>query len=210
MKLRARSHLHRRRLAPGTVALLGVSMGLPLPPARDTQPQALSTPALEHVEVLRIHRDFGQARYLIALDGWVARTDLPQLAGLRLWWLDLARDDVRFPFEPWIHRAVEISYLDVSERRHTVTLRTDDLAFVFAVELDDSGQVRVHAPARTAQGSSARCEVRGARMLARRFLGVPTGVAEIRLRCRSPHGGSWRGVMVPTEHSCDKPVCGAG
>src|SRR5262247_682211 len=55
-------------------------------PMEATPAESLSTPQLQHTELLRIRRNFGKEHFEIVLDAWVA-TDVPdEIHDARLWW----------------------------------------------------------------------------------------------------------------------------
>lgn len=155
----------------------------------------LSTASHEHVELARIDRNFGKSRYLIVLDGWVPRGQPGIIADVRLWWLDQKKADARHPLERYTQRYVELTYQRLDPAHWTVTMRNSDRVYRFHVELGPKGRPRAYAPVVTPGGKTQRCQVRSARLEARRFLGIPTGVGEIALQCQGANGSTYHGYM---------------
>ena len=167
-----------------------------IPPEQVTAVPALSSASHQHVELLRIKRNFGKDRYLIALDSWISTSQPATLDGVRLWWLDVEQDGERTPLESWVRRYVEVEYTSLSSQQWRVTLRNDDRAYPFEVKLDGHGRPRVYVTVQTANGRRQRCLAMGAVVEAKRFLGIPTGVGHIELQCRGPVGRTFTGIMV--------------
>lgn len=159
-----------------------------VPPPAPTTVEELETSTHEHVELVRIRRDFGKPRYLIVLDGWVRRGDVQALEGVRLWWLDRNKKDSRHPLEPFTRRYVELKYRRTGLMAWSVTMRNAGSTYRFDVKADRDGRPRVYAPVVSQEGRDRRCRVVGAMLRARRFLGIPTGVGEVELECAAADG----------------------
>lgn len=153
-------------------------------PRGPTPVDELSTKALRHHEVLRIRRDFGMDHWEIALDGWLTQPSDERIAELRLWWVNTQDDDRRKPFSAYLRRYLEFEHRHASERVLAVRMAGDRKEYRFTVELDERGTPAVFADVRLADGTTVpHCRCRSGRLLARRVIGIPVGIAELRVQC---------------------------
>jgi hypothetical protein len=144
----------------------------------------LSTPSLRHHEVLRIDRDFGMDHWEIALDGWLGRDADDHIRQVRLWWVNTADDERRKPFSAYLRRYLEFTVRRIDDRRLAVRMAGDRKQYDFTVEILPNGDPAVFADVESADGSVVtRCRCERGRLLARRVLGIPVGIAELRVRC---------------------------
>ena len=168
------------------VAATLTSAGIPSGP---TAASELSAPGFAHQEVLRIDRDFGKPYWELALDGWVTDAPPRRVEGMRLWWVNTKEADRRKPFSRTLRRHVTFEFTRRSEGRVDVRLAGDGKAYRFAVERDSKGTLAAFADVELADGSQVRhCRVARGRLTARRFLGVPIGVATLGVRCTDAKG----------------------
>lgn len=163
---------------------------------RTTKPAALSTDRLAHHEVLRIDRDFGMPKWELALDGWVPHGNA-EVETLALWWVNVEDDDRRKPFAPYLKRYLQFAFEAITDGGLAVKLAGDRKEYAFTVQLDGKGKPVVHATVQLDDGTrvdGCRCE-RG-RLLARRVLGVPIGIASLQVRCTDTTGTVRSGSVV--------------
>jgi hypothetical protein len=178
--------------------LVAAASSDPLPSERFAGPTPvaeLSPPGLRHQELLRIDRDFGQDHWELAVDGWIDDAG-SRLHDLHLWWVNTDENDSRKPFGPHLRRAVEFDYTRGGELDLTARLAGDRKEYTFAVEVDASGQPVVYARVRLENGTLiARCRLAHGHLEARRFLGIPIGVARLTVACTDRKGRPQRGEV---------------
>jgi hypothetical protein len=174
------------------LCVLALLAGRPSPSASTTvaiprgrTPAAkLATPALEHHEVMRIDRDFGKARWEIALDGWMPRTRTDRIEDIRLWWVDTEDADARKPFNAHLRRFVALTYDRDPGGHLAVRLEGDRKAYRFTVEQHAGGALSVFADVKLADGTTVpHCRAERGRLLARRMWGIPIGIAALNVTC---------------------------
>jgi hypothetical protein len=171
--------------------LLAFALGLARPavpadaiPRGPTPVTELSTKSFRHHEVLRIRRDFGMDHWEIALDGWTAQATDGPLAELRLWWVNTQDADRRKPFSAYLRRYLDFEHRRAGARAIAVRMAGDRKEYRFTVELDEGGAPAVFADVKLADGSTvAHCRCNRGRLLARRVLGIPVGIAELQVQC---------------------------
>jgi hypothetical protein len=157
----------------------------------------LSTQRLRHHEVLRIDRDFGMPKWELALDGWAPHDDPGAVESLKLWWVNVEDDDRRKPFASYLRRVLEFGFEPIARGGLAVRLAGDRKEYAFTVEPDAAGIPAVHATIDLDDGSRIeRCRCQRGRLLARRVLGVPIGIANLRVRCTDTAGVARDGAVV--------------
>jgi len=153
-------------------------------PRGPTEAQALSTTTQRHHEVLRIDRDFGMDHWEIALDGWMPREAKEHITDVRLWWVNTKDADRRKPFSASLRRVIDFGYQREGGSALAVRMAGDDKEYRFKVELDASGTPAVFADVKLADGTTAEhCRCDHGRLIARRILGIPVGIAALSVRC---------------------------
>lgn len=163
-------------------------------------PATLSTKRLRHHEVLRIDRDFGMAKWELALDGWVPRAEPRNVDSLQLWWVNVEDGDRRKPLAPYLRRYLEFALEPSTAGGLAVRLAGDRKEYAFTVGLDAGGAPVVHATIERDDGTRVeRCRCDRARLLARRVLGLPVGIANLRVHCTDDGGGDHDGNVVYRE-----------
>lgn len=163
-------------------------------------PATLSTKRLRHHEVLRIDRDFGMAKWELALDGWVPRAEPRSVDSLQLWWVNVEDGDRRKPLAPYLRRYLEFAFEPSTAGGLAVRLAGDRKEYAFTVGLDAGGAPVVHATIERDDGTRIeRCRCDRARLLARRVLGLPVGIANLRVHCTDDGGGDHDGNVVYRE-----------
>jgi len=165
------------------------------PPAERTAAARLAAPGTAHHRVLVIHQDFHpNEHYEIAIDGWVTCED--QLAGIRMWWMDKERADERSPFGKGVRRFIDIDYRRKAPTRWTIELRNGRKEFQFAIELDDAGTPRAYGAVELASGQVLdHCRVEHGRLVARKILGLPTGLKRLEVVCVDEDQRRHRGTL---------------
>lgn len=148
------------------------------------------------VEVVRIVRDFGKPHFSLVIDAWTDSA-AGRLDEARLWWVNTSEQDRRKPLGRVIERMVKLQYKRSSGTAMTVVVAGDGKEFSFSVELGDDGKPGAYVAVDTEAGQFIpRCRTESARLLARRVLGMPVGIARIAVTCRDGsgvvHGGQVR------------------
>jgi len=170
--------------------------GYALPKSTHTAPGELSTPSLEHHELLRIQRDFGDRDFVVVLDGWVPRGRTGELAGVRIWWLDHGKGDERSPFGKTARKYVDVDYQRRTDVAWSVAIAGDGKRFAFDVELGPDGRPNAYADIRTSDGRDVdHCRATKSKLSARRVLGVPVGFGRLTVTCVDGDGRWHRGDL---------------
>ena len=168
-------------------------------PQGETPAAELSTATLLHHEVLRIDRDFGMPQWEIVLDGWLVRAPAGRIHDVRLWWVNTAQADRRKPFSARLQRFLQFTPTRGADEALSVLLAGDDKEYAFTVALDAAGVPGVLADVRLEGGTIVpRCRCESARLLARRVLGIPIGIATLSVQCRDADGTEHRGEVPHT------------
>lgn len=165
-------------------------------PSGPTPAAKLTTGTLRHLEVMRIDRDFGMAKWELALDGWVPREGEASIADLRLWWVNVEEDDRRKPMSAHLKRYIDFGFDRVVGGALEVYLAGDGKRYEFDVELDSAGVPVVLASVTTKDGAIVpRCRCERGRLVARRILGMPIGIASLHVRCIDASGKVHEGTV---------------
>ena len=182
--------------------LLAFASGIP---EVSTAVARLSTASLRHHEVLRIDRDFGMAKWELALDSWTPVEPGGSIAELRLWWANADDADRRKPFSPYLRRYIEFGHQRGDDGALTVQLAGDGKRYSFVVELGDSGTPEVFATVIRGDGTEVpRCRCERGRLVARRILGLPIGIEALQMRCTDVSGQRHEGVVPHVPHADDR------
>lgn len=156
-----------------------------------------SEPERAPAEVVRVKRDFGKPHFDLVIDAWADETKLHRT---QLWWSNTAESDRRKPLGALIERMVKLQYRRLSSTSLTVAVAGDGKEFTFTVELGDDGQVHAYVAVDTEGGKHIpRCRTTSARLLARRVLGMPVGIARIAVTCKDGGGASHSGQIAHRE-----------
>jgi len=149
-----------------------------------------------HHKVLRIDQDFHpNDDYEIAIDAWVADGSPDALAAVRMWWMDTADADARSPFGKGVRRHIDIDY-DQRDAGWDIRIKQGrKKAYVFAVDLED-GKAVASADVRTKGGLVEDCQVTRSRLVAKKVLGIPTGLRRIDVACTDADGNEHRGSVA--------------
>ncbi len=147
----------------------------------------LAPDGLRHHEALRIDRDFGESDWDLVIDAW-SDAHTPALVDIRLWWLTTSLNDRRSPLSNRSKKYVDIELEPNSDRDWTVRLRGAGKEFVFDVELDASEQAHVFADVVADGASIEHCRVHDAKLVARRLVGIPIGIAKLAVECTDRSG----------------------
>ncbi len=167
-------------------------------PRGPTAASELSTKSYAHHEVLRIDRDFGMPQWEIALDGWVARDDAAHIEDVRLWWVNTDKGEHRKPFSRHLRRFIEFDYERDASGTLRVRLAGDRKAYAFSVVAGESAPV-VHADIERTDGVTVRqCRCHSGRLIARRVIGIPIGIAALRVQCTDAEGNPHEGDVPYT------------
>ncbi len=168
-------------------------------PKGRTPKKQLAPDGLTHHEVLRIDPDvFGPKTYDIVLDGWTRDASKPEIAELRLWWLDRAKSDERSPFGKGVRRQLKIDYTPKGRDEWTVVMAQGGNHYRFDVKLDRHGELQAYGDVLTNDGTLyKRCRAIKSRLKPRLALGIPTGLAALEVTCIDDEGKRQRGKLQP-------------
>lgn len=165
-------------------------------PRSATPAAKLSTRGFVHHEVLRIDRDFGKPQWEIALDGWMPREREGGVEELRFWWVNTDEADHRKPFSPRLSRHIELGFDRRPDGGLDVRLIGDRKEYRFTVEVDQEGRPAVFAHVRLPDDTEvARCRCHSGRLIARRLVGIPIGIAALEVQCIDGDGRSHQGQV---------------
>jgi hypothetical protein len=184
-----------------TALVLGLSSPAaaadPVPEGR-TPVGELSPSGLAHQEVLRIDPDgLGPSRnHDIVIDGWVDAAKPRTIAGVKMWWLDRDKGGERSPFGKAVRRTVDIDYDRASDNAWRVAIRHGKRAWAFDIELDEKGRLQAYADIVAKDGTVIEhCRALRSRLVARRALGIPSGLETLEVVCIDSNGKRQRGRM---------------
>lgn len=184
-----------RLLFPIVISLLRPAAAEVIP-SGPTPAAKLSTKAFQHHEVLRIDRDFGMEQWEIALDGWLPAGRDGHIQDVRLWWVNTDDADRRKPFNAVVRRYFEFGYERKSESTLAVRMAGDRKEYLFTVRIDGGGTPAVFADVTLQDGSTvSRCRCDRGRLIARRVLGIPVGIAELKVQCTDESSQSHEGAV---------------
>jgi len=164
--------------------------------AEVAEPVVAPVPAdVAPAEVVRVKRDFGKPNFDLVIDAW-ADVEAAHLREIRLWWTNSDEVGHRKPLGRMIERMVKLQYRRISDTALTVAVAGDGKRFTFTVELNKDGKVVTYVPIDTEGGRYiGRCRTDSARLLARRVLGMPVGIAYIAVNCRDGRGVLQQGKL---------------
>lgn len=164
-------------------------------PYSRTPAAELSPRGLEHMEVLRIGRDFGERNMEVVVDTWTVSTHPDAIDEVRFWWVDTDNDE-RSPFGRKLRKYIGMGFVPNEPDDWTVKLRGDRKEFVFDVELDASGQAHAFGDIIERDGRVIEhCRALDSRFIARRFIGIPIGLKRLEVQCVDEHGQRHQGEL---------------
>jgi hypothetical protein len=165
-------------------------------PLAETAAAELAPEGLVHREVLRIDRDFGKPQFDIVVDTWLPEDDRSALVDVRMWWVKTDAQDRRSPFSAKLRRYLDLEARAEAPTRWQLEMRGDRKEFSFAVEIDARGRPAAFVDVVTARGETVEhCRTTSARLRARRFMGIPVGVAALEVACTDARGRAQRGEV---------------
>ncbi len=166
-------------------------------PERPTAAADLSTEALRHHEILRIDRDFGMAKWELALDSWLPAEGDRTIADIRLWWVNVEDADRRKPLSAHLRRYIALDSRRRGAAKLDVRMAGDDKEYTFTVELDGAERPVVRVTVELEDGRRVeRCRCERARLIARRVVGMPVGIEGLRVQCTDDAGVKHDGAVV--------------
>jgi len=158
--------------------------------AADLAPQGY-----DHHAVLRIGQDFHpDDDYEISIDAWVQETKPDALAAVRMWWLDTSDADARSPFGRGVRRHIDIDY-DQREAGWDIRIKQGRKSYIFNVDLDD-GRAVATTTVRAHGEQVEDCRITRSRLVAKKVLGISTGLRRIDVTCTDEDGKQHRGSVV--------------
>lgn len=156
-----------------------IALASPAEPAASGEEPVLAA----GTEVVRIKRDFGKPYFDLAIDAWTDDS-AARLDQARLWWVNTSESDRRKPLGRLIERMVSLQYRRLSSTALTVVVAGDGKEFTFSVERASDGTVHAFVAVDAEDGRHIpRCRAASARLIARRVLGMPVGIARIAVTC---------------------------
>jgi hypothetical protein len=180
------------RLAVLFAFAFAFALALARPPVADAEAiprgptplEKLTTKKFRHHEVMRIDRDFGMAKWELALDSWTPHDVDAHVEDVRLWWVNTAEGDRRKPFSAHLQRHIEFGYRRDDTGTLAVRMAGDSKEYLFTVEIDANGVPAVFADIELADGSDVtHCRGKRGRLTARRVLGIPVGISALHVTC---------------------------
>lgn len=171
----------------------------PLIPRSRTPVALLEPEGVHHQEVLRLHQDFHpDDAYQIAVDAWVEEAKPDELALVRMWWVDTSKNDERSVFGKGVRRHIDITYIREERDLWTIAIKQGDSSFRFELELNpETGVVQAYGDVATDGGTLVeRCPIQDSRLVARKFLGLPTGLDRLDVVCRTESGERHEGHLA--------------
>jgi hypothetical protein len=173
------------------VLLFGV-VDRELPPQITPIAELDSVEQFRHAEVLQVRRDFGQSNVNVALDAWMPQHDDERIDAVRVWWSD---EFDRYPFNAHVRKHLGIETRRVAPSRWRIAVAGDGKRFAFDVALHE-GRPAVFADVVLDDGRVVRgCRAHDAFLQARRFLGIPIGIAAMTVSCTDHEGTRHRGSI---------------
>lgn len=161
-----------------------------------TPGNALSTAALQHVELVRITRNFGKSNFEIALDAWTPIDNPREIADVRMWWAVSDRDGERGPFSDKSRDHFDIEYDKLAPDKWRVDLGSDKHVYRFFIEYDETGSPAAYADVDADGGRIAHCRVTKGTLAARKLFGAPVGIRDFEVDCVDAEGNERSGNIV--------------
>lgn len=195
-----------RLVLAAVLAFVRPTAGVDAIPNGPTPVEELSTKKLRHDEVLRIRRDFGKAEWEIALDGWSSHATRGHLEHVRLWWVNTEDGERRKPFNAYLRRYLELDVQRAGDSALLVRMAGDGKEYRFSVEVDEHAAPAAFVDVQLADGSTvAHCRCHHARLVARRVLGIPVGIAALTVRCTDADATLREGTVPYRELEHSRP-----
>jgi hypothetical protein len=149
-------------------------------------------------EVVRIKRDFGKPHFDLAIDAWLAGPS--RIDKVQLLWVNTSEEDRRKPLGKFIERMVALKYKRISAKSIKVVVAGDDKEFTFTVELGPDGGLSTYVAVDTDGGRHIpRCLATDAKLMARRVIGIPVGIARVAVSCSDADGNVHAGQVKHRE-----------
>lgn len=161
-----------------------------------TPGNALSTAALQHVELVRITRNFGKSNFEIALDAWTPIDNPREIADVRMWWTVSDRDGERGPFSDKSRDHFDITYEKLAPDKWRVDLGSDKHVYRFFIEYDETGSPAAYADVDADDGRVSHCRVTKGTLAARKLFGAPVGIRDFEVDCVDAQGKQRSGNIV--------------
>lgn len=161
-----------------------------------TPGNALSTAALQHVELVRITRNFGKSNFEIALDAWTPIENPREIADVRMWWAVSDRNGERGPFSDKSRDHFDIDYEKLAPDKWRVDLGSDKHLYRFFIELDETGTPAAYADVDADGGRVEHCRVTKGNLAARKLFGAPVGIRDFEATCVDAEGNERSGNVV--------------
>lgn len=182
---------------PALLALLTSTAGAPLLPYAEISAEALAPDGMRHQEALRIDRDFGKPEFDLVVDTWMPERNPSAFADVRLWWVKTTAADRRSPLSTRAQKYVEIDTKAQGPDRWLLAVTGDHKRFAFEVELGDDGRAAVFTDIVDERGQRVEhCRARSGFLHARRFMGLPVGIARLSISCVDDQGRTRDGNAI--------------
>ncbi len=167
-------------------------------PLKNSNPDELSDGHSRMRNVLTVTRDFGPDPEDISIDSWVTRGADPKLEEVRIWFVRHDESERRHPFTKKVLKNLTVGYKRGGNDNWKVGFAGGRKQYLFDVELDDRGRPAIYSDVVVGKTTLKHCRVQRAHLVARRVLGVPTGVKHLRVACVDARGVRHRGRAVST------------
>lgn len=182
---------------PALLALLTSTASAPLLPYAEISAEALAPDGIRHQEALRIDRDFGKPEFDLVVDTWMPERNPSAFADVRLWWVKTTAADRRSPLSTRAQKYVEIDTEAQGPDRWLLAVTGDHKRFAFEVELGDDGEAAVFTDIVDERGERVEhCRARSGFLHARRFMGLPVGIARLSIACVDDQGRTRNGNAI--------------
>lgn len=182
---------------PTLLALLTSTASAPLLPYAEISAEALAPAGIRHQEALRIDRDFGKPEFDLVVDTWIPEQDPGAFADVRLWWVKTTAADRRSPLSTRAQKYVDIDTRASGPDRWLLAVTGDHKRFAFEVELGNDGEAAVYTDIVDERGERVEhCRASSGFLHARRFMGLPVGIARLSIACVDDDGHARTGNAI--------------
>ncbi len=194
--------LRMTQLALSALALATVALVAPADGAASVVPYHrmaacdLAPAGYAHHPVLRIDQDFHpNDAYEIAIDAWTADDEPESMAGVRMWWLDTSDANARSPFGKGVRRHIDIDYQDRGAGGWDIGIKQGRKRYTFEVRREDGGVV-AYSDVQADGTLIEDCKIQRSRLVAKKVLGISTGLKRIDVTCTDAEGKEHRGSVA--------------
>lgn len=166
-------------------------------PNKTTAADALAPEGSQHVELLRLRRNFGKQNFEIVLDAWTPIDQPTTIDEVRFWWFKTHKEGERGPFSRKTSRHFDIAY----ERRDAGHWQVQIIAskgkrFTFHVRADPEAGIAAYSSVVLPSGERVEdCRIKAGELRATKLLGMTTGIEALRVTCVDGSGTERKGDL---------------